>query len=146
MAEDEMVGWYHQLDGHEFEQVPGVGDGQGSLLWCRPLGHKMTELNWNFPGLSEKWMWVYHMTTPPPPWPRHILQQYKVAEAGSSYLHPHPTIKFSVCVSNLPSWLSLVTATSWVPLLIDKLVVLILMLIAERVVSSKFVSGFLRPS
>ena len=104
------------------------------------------ELNWNFPGLSEKWMWVYHMTTPPPPWPRHILQQYKVAEAGSSYLHPHPTIKFSVCVSNLPSWLSLVTATSWVPLLIDKLVVLSLMLIAERVVSSKFVSGFLWPS
>ena len=43
MAEDEMVGWYHRLDGHEFEQVPGVGDGQGSLLWCRPLGCKMTE-------------------------------------------------------------------------------------------------------
>ena len=42
MAEDEMVGWYHQLDGHEFEQVPGVGDGQGSLLWCRPLGRKMS--------------------------------------------------------------------------------------------------------
>ena len=32
MTEHEMVGWHHQLDGHEFEQVPGVGDGQGS--WC----------------------------------------------------------------------------------------------------------------
>ena len=32
MAEDEMVGWHHRLDGHEFEQVPGVGDGQGSML------------------------------------------------------------------------------------------------------------------
>ena len=31
MTEDEMVGWHHQLDGHEFEQAPGVGDGQGSL-------------------------------------------------------------------------------------------------------------------
>ena len=31
MTEDEMVGWHHQLHGHEFEQVPGVGDGQGSL-------------------------------------------------------------------------------------------------------------------
>ena len=31
MAEDEMVGWHHQLNGHEFEQTPGVGDGQGSL-------------------------------------------------------------------------------------------------------------------
>ena len=31
MTEDEMVGWNHRLDGHEFEQTPGVGDGQGSL-------------------------------------------------------------------------------------------------------------------
>jgi len=31
MTEDEMVGWRHRLDGHEFEHVPGVGDGQGSL-------------------------------------------------------------------------------------------------------------------
>ena len=30
-TEDDMVGWHHQLDGHEFEQAPGVGDGQGSL-------------------------------------------------------------------------------------------------------------------
>ena len=33
-TEDEMVGWHHQLDGHEFEQAPGVGDGQGGLLCC----------------------------------------------------------------------------------------------------------------
>ena len=32
--EDEMVGWNHQLNGHEFEQAPGVGDGQGSLMCC----------------------------------------------------------------------------------------------------------------
>ena len=31
MTEDEMVGWHHRPDGHEFEQAPGVGDGQGSL-------------------------------------------------------------------------------------------------------------------
>ena len=36
MTEDEMVGWHHQLDGHEFEQAPGVGDGQGSLVCCSP--------------------------------------------------------------------------------------------------------------
>ena len=34
MTEDEMVGWHHWLDGHEFEQALGVGDGQGSLTWC----------------------------------------------------------------------------------------------------------------
>ena len=48
--EDEMAGWHHRLDGHEFEQAPGVGDGQGSLVCCSPWGHKesdMTErLNW----------------------------------------------------------------------------------------------------
>ena len=32
-----MVGWHHQLDGHEFEQAPGVSDGQGSLVCCSPV-------------------------------------------------------------------------------------------------------------
>ena len=40
MAEDEMVGWHHRLDGHEFEQDPGVGDEQGSLACCSPWGCK----------------------------------------------------------------------------------------------------------
>ena len=37
-TEDEMVGWHHRLDGQEFEQVLDVGDGQGSLECCSPLG------------------------------------------------------------------------------------------------------------
>ena len=37
-TEYEMVGWHHQLDGHEFEQPPGVGDGQGSLACFSPWG------------------------------------------------------------------------------------------------------------
>ena len=44
--EDEMVGCHHQLDGHECEQAPGDGEGQGSLACCSPWGHKewdMTE-------------------------------------------------------------------------------------------------------
>ena len=49
-TDDEMVGWQHRLDGHEFEQAPGVGDGQGMLACCSPWGHKeldLTEqLNW----------------------------------------------------------------------------------------------------
>ena len=36
MTEDEMVGWYHQLNGHEFEQTLGDGEGQGSLACCSP--------------------------------------------------------------------------------------------------------------
>ena len=34
--EDEMVGWHHRLDGHEFKQAVGVGDGQGGLAYCSP--------------------------------------------------------------------------------------------------------------
>ena len=49
-TEDEMVGWHHRLDEHEFEQVPGVGDGQGSLACCCPWGCKeldtTEQLNW----------------------------------------------------------------------------------------------------
>ena len=40
MTEDEMVGWHHQLNGHEFEQAPGDGEGQGSLACCSPWDHK----------------------------------------------------------------------------------------------------------
>ena len=47
MTEDEMVGWHHQLNVHEFEQTLGVGDGQGSVVCCSPWGLResdMTEL------------------------------------------------------------------------------------------------------
>ena len=40
MTENGMVGWRHRLDGCEFEQASGVGDGQGGLACCRPRGHK----------------------------------------------------------------------------------------------------------
>ena len=40
MTEDEMVGWHHRLDGREFQQAPGVGDGQESLECCSPWGCK----------------------------------------------------------------------------------------------------------
>ena len=43
MTEDGMVGWLHQLYGHEFEQALGVGDGQGSLACCSPWGRKESD-------------------------------------------------------------------------------------------------------
>ena len=43
MTEDEVVGWHHQLDGHEFEQALGIDDGQGNLLCCSPWDHKESD-------------------------------------------------------------------------------------------------------
>ena len=40
MTEDEMVGWHYRVNGHEFEQTPGDGEGQGSLVCCSSLGLK----------------------------------------------------------------------------------------------------------
>ena len=40
MTDDEMVGWYHRLDGHEFEQALGADEGQGSLACWNPWSHK----------------------------------------------------------------------------------------------------------
>ena len=55
MTENEMVGWHHQLDGPEFEQAPGAGDGQGRLAYCSPWGRKES-------GTTEqlKWAEVIH--------------------------------------------------------------------------------------
>ena len=44
MTEDEMVGWNHQLDGHEFAQAPGSGEEQQSLAFCSPQGCKESDM------------------------------------------------------------------------------------------------------
>ena len=44
MTEDQTVGWHHRLDGYDFEQAPGVGDRQGSLVCCGPRGHKELDM------------------------------------------------------------------------------------------------------
>ena len=53
MTEDDMIGWHHRLNGHEFEQAPGVGDGQQSLACCSSWGHQESDtterLNWLTP-------------------------------------------------------------------------------------------------
>ena len=66
MSESKMVGWHHQFYGHEFEQAPGVGDGQGSLAYYRPWGHKesdMTEqlINNNYSQHVNQSIYTYQM-------------------------------------------------------------------------------------
>ena len=68
MTEDEMAGWHHQLEGHEFEWTLGVGDGQGGLVCCNSWGSKeldMTErLNWTvLPGVDSQLVQINQITT-----------------------------------------------------------------------------------
>ena len=46
MTEDEMVGWHHQLNGHEFENTQGDSEGQGSLEFCSPWGRKESDVTY----------------------------------------------------------------------------------------------------
>ena len=46
VIEDEVVGWHHRLNGREFEQTPGDGEGQGSLACCSPWGRKESDTTW----------------------------------------------------------------------------------------------------
>ena len=64
-TEDEMVGWHHRLSGHEFEQTPGHGKGQGSLVCCGPQGHKESDMTkWLNKKRNPKLPWC-HCAVPP---------------------------------------------------------------------------------
>ena len=85
MTEDEMAGWHHQLDGHEFGWAPGVGDGQGGLACCnswvaksRTRLNDWTKLNW----LYCIWASALWQHSPIPP-PLYISPLLKVAHLGS---------------------------------------------------------------
>ena len=56
MTEDEMVGRYHQLDGHDFEQAPGVDDEQGSLACCSPWGRKKLDTTEQLNLTEDDWL------------------------------------------------------------------------------------------
>ena len=57
MIEDEMVGWHHRLDGHEFERAPGVGVGQGSPACCSAWAHKELDTTKQ---LNNKYLTLLH--------------------------------------------------------------------------------------
>ena len=54
MTEDEMVGSHHGLNGHESQQAPGDGEGQGSLARCSPWGHKQSDMTELLNNIREK--------------------------------------------------------------------------------------------
>ena len=60
MTEDEMVGWHHWLNGHEFEQAPGLGQGQGSLACCSPWCHKESDTTEWLNNISGRKIHIYY--------------------------------------------------------------------------------------
>ena len=68
MSGDEMLGWHYGLNGHEFEKVLGDGEGQGSLAFCSPWGHKESETierlnNNNNPSCLSSTIFLNYVTT-----------------------------------------------------------------------------------
>ena len=111
-TEGKMVGWHHWLDGHEFEQAPGVGDGQGSLACCSPWGCKELDttegLNWTEPfmGFSRQ---EYCSGLPFPSPVDHILSE----------LSPMPCLSWVALHSKAHSFIELDKAVVHVIILIS---------------------------
>ena len=74
-TEDKMVGWYHQCNGHEFEQAPGVGDGQGSLECCSPWGQKESDMTEQLKWTELNWT-EYQLLEHPPGWMAKLTTEF----------------------------------------------------------------------
>ena len=120
-TEDEMGGWHHQCNWHEFEQAPGVGDGQGSLVCCSPWGHKESytteRLNWTIffhKGFDLLVKFVKEKTIEDPFWTlssplssHSIFHKFlPVLLISQIYL------SFSISIS--PSWFRLPPSLAWI--------------------------------
>ena len=68
-----MVGWHHRFDGHEFEKVPGVGDGQGSLACCSPWGLKESDMTERLTELRVTYDWIIGL------FPNLVLSHFSVS-------------------------------------------------------------------
>ena len=91
VTEDEMVGWHHQLNGHEFEQSPGDSEGQGSLRCCSPWGRK----EWDT-------IWEWTATKPICEGSNHLWKAYQ-PETGPCHWHlPSMSIRIKSYAANFP--------------------------------------------
>ena len=86
-TEDEMIGWHHRLNGHEFGQALGIGDGHGSLVCCSPWGHKVLD--------TTEWLcWTEHNS---------ILLKKLIYKRSSSNMLDYTLERFSYYII-MASW------------------------------------------
>ena len=100
-TEDEIAGWHHRLDGHEFEWTPGVGNGQGGLECCNSWGHKRldmterlnwTKLNWKHGKITLLAMLLHWLTG--------AISRKKYSISSCDDNHGHPYMKKQWSYSN----------------------------------------------
>ena len=96
VREDEKVGWHHRLSGYEFEQTLGDSEGQGSLICCRPWGHKELDMAEQLKDnsiyqnlLARHYFELRHHFAPKLLW--HNLTKIKSSGTMTSYFHIHPS-------------------------------------------------------
>ena len=144
MTEDEMVGWHHRHDGHEFDYAPGVGDGQGRLVCCSPWVRKewdtTKQLNWYILMIKNLWytghiFWCHHFSKSPSfkiKTSRIYFLSLHILFSGLSFFHklnfvlshhPRDLTSFDTHFCLPPespwSWLFVITAISFPNLLPD---------------------------
>ena len=101
ITEDETVEWHHWLNGHEFEQAPGDGKGQGSLVCCSPWGHKWLNNRIHCWFQQQTWNCRYRETTSMENWGHmyifggptiNFTWIFACMEGGCPYTLPHPLL------------------------------------------------------
>ena len=116
MTKNKTVGWHYQLDGHEFEQALGVGDGQGSLACCSPWGHKESGLaewlNWTelivaFLKKKKKKKSIFLPLSSAQPWVYQVAYFF-LMWSGFSWLQSH----WRACIS-LPTYSRALSETTF---------------------------------
>ena len=111
MTEDEMVGWHHWLDGHEFEQAPGDGEGWGSLACCSPWGRKEPDAAEQLNNSNMKW-WYFDSVIPS------LFISYTVPKKRSFiYIYTTVSIPFSLS-SHGAIWIVSSSLILWMMLLL----------------------------
>ena len=97
--QDEMVGWHHRLDGHEFGWTPGVGDGQECLAWCSSWGCKESDttewLNWT----EKPWALAFS-------WPYSVGKKVKVTQSCLTLCDPMDYTVHGILQARIQEWVA----------------------------------------
>ena len=86
-TKDEMVGWHHLLDGHEFEKAPGVGDRQGGLVCCSPWGHKESDMTVRLNWIERNTDWGYLLGVAVFIWGKLGTNQFRSKDKGKRVIN-----------------------------------------------------------